>query len=71
MNPQYALLDGGPADGTRVPITDPTDPYVVREAGVDHTYEPAVGPIADRWTQSGTALYTWCRPTNPNQETHR
>lgn len=58
-----ALLDGGPSDGERVPIAPATEldaPEVVSShEGTKHLYVAAVGPIADRWRQSGVALYSW------------
>jgi hypothetical protein len=60
-----ALLDGGPADGDRVPTvsTELDAPEViVRRDGEQHRYVAAQGPIADRWRQDGVALYSWKGP---------
>lgn len=58
-----ALLDGGPSDGERVPITGATELHapevIVPHEGQQHRYVAAVGPIADRWRRTGVALYSW------------
>ena len=61
-----ALLDGGPRDGDRVAIPAASElsapEVVVNHDGTTHRYAAATGPIADRWRQTGVALYTWQRP---------
>jgi hypothetical protein len=58
-----ALLDGGPSDGERVPIAGATELHapevITTHEGQKHRYIAAVGPIADRWRQTGVALYSW------------
>ncbi|MEK6310110.1 MAG: hypothetical protein V4737_16910 [Curtobacterium sp.] len=61
-----ALLDGGPSDGDRVDTAATTEldapEIVVTHQGQKHRYVAATGPIADRWRQSGVALYGWAGP---------